>query len=100
MASPRKCPACQSMLQTFQMGPVQLDRCVGCKGTFFDGGELEAVLGRSVRFQDQGYPTSRKCAGCGAHMHGSSAGGVELEHCKSCKSVFLASGELRKLNGG
>ncbi|MFL5319092.1 MAG: zf-TFIIB domain-containing protein [Myxococcaceae bacterium] len=100
MASPRKCPACQSMLQTFKMGPIELDRCVGCKGTFFDGGELEGVLGKKVEFKDAGFATSRKCAACSALMRGASALGVQLETCPSCKAVFLDAGELRTLNGG
>lgn len=100
MATARSCPACQSKLQTFQMGPIELDRCVGCKGTFFDGGELDAVLGKTLAFQDAGYATARKCAACGAKMRGATAAGVQLEHCPSCKGVFLDSGELRALNGG
>lgn len=100
MATPRSCPACQSKLQAFQMGPIELDRCPGCRGTFFDGGELEAVLGRSLEVKDRGLPTNRRCAGCGAAMKAAIVGGLAVELCQSCKGIFLDAGELRSLNGG
>lgn len=87
-------------MQTFQMGPIELDRCTGCRGTFFDGGELEGVLGKKLQIQDGGYATARKCAACGAAMRAASAGGLQIEQCPSCKGVFLDAGELRALNGG
>lgn len=96
----RTCPGCQSNLQAFHMGPIELDRCPGCRGTFFDGGELEAVLGKPLSFEARGFATSRKCAACGAAMKASAVGKLSVEQCGSCKGVFLDAGELRALNGG
>lgn len=100
MSTARSCPDCQSKLQPFQMGPIELDRCHGCRGTFFDGGELEAVLGKPLSFTDRGFATSRKCAACSAGMKAATVAGLSVELCGSCKGVFLDAGELRALNGG
>lgn len=100
MSGARTCPDCQSKLQAFQMGPIELDRCPGCRGTFFDGGELEAVLGKPMAFEARSYVTSRKCAACGAGMKAATVAGLAVEQCGSCKGVFLDAGELRSLNGG
>lgn len=100
MITARGCPDCGSKLQPFQMGPIELDRCHSCRGTFFDGGELEALLGKALAFTERGYATSRKCSGCSAAMKAATVAGLSVEMCGSCKGVFLDAGELRALNAG
>jgi len=41
-----KCPKCGMDLHSFELEGITLDRCVSCHGTFFDDGELEALLGK------------------------------------------------------
>lgn len=43
--SRRKCPDCEDRrLEKVFVGGTELDYCVGCKGLFFDKGELEQVF--------------------------------------------------------
>lgn len=44
----RQCPTCRGRrLQTLEVEDVELDYCIGCKGLFFDPGELEQVFPRT-----------------------------------------------------
>ena len=41
----RQCPTCRGRrLKTLDIDDVELDYCIGCKGLFFDPGELERVF--------------------------------------------------------
>ena len=41
----RQCPTCRGKsLKTLDVEDVELDYCIGCKGLFFDPGELERVF--------------------------------------------------------
>jgi Zn-finger nucleic acid-binding protein len=44
------CPACAGRrMQTLEVEGVELDYCTGCKGLFFDPGELERVFPSTYR---------------------------------------------------
>lgn len=44
------CPACRGRrLNTLEIEGVELDYCIGCKGLFFDPGELEQVFPNTYR---------------------------------------------------
>ena len=44
------CPTCRGRrLQTLEVEGVELDYCTGCKGLFFDPGELEQVFPSTYR---------------------------------------------------
>jgi Zn-finger nucleic acid-binding protein len=38
------CPRCQRELMVMTVGGVEVDRCQGCGGMYFDQGELPAIL--------------------------------------------------------
>ena len=38
------CPKCGSQMNEVEMSGIKVDRCSGCKGTFFDNGELDTLL--------------------------------------------------------
>ena len=42
----RRCPRCAENMEERLFGGVTLDRCVGCGGLWFDGGELQVVVTR------------------------------------------------------
>jgi Zn-finger nucleic acid-binding protein len=84
----------------FQVGKVELDRCNFCKGLWFDGGELSAVLGKPVTPKLDAGSTSRSCATCRLAMTPAVLGGLRVEVCTKCKGIFLDEGELVTLNGG
>ncbi|MBV9848187.1 MAG: zf-TFIIB domain-containing protein [Armatimonadetes bacterium] len=57
LASPlqrrRQCPACQwEMLPDGRLG-VEVDYCPLCRGVWLDGGELEAIVARTVVAAEQ-----------------------------------------------
>lgn len=41
---PRRCPGCSQMLRPSQLGDVQLDYCLKCRGIWLDHGELGRVV--------------------------------------------------------
>ncbi|MBL8918296.1 MAG: zf-TFIIB domain-containing protein [Myxococcaceae bacterium] len=97
----RTCPGCTAPMRAFQAGKVELDRCTFCNGLWFDGGELEQVLGKRPPAKlDPQLKTSRQCAACAVPMRAAEVGGLRVEFCETCHGVFLDDGELRAINGG
>ena len=87
-------------MQVFHAGDVELDRCLFCRGLWFDGGELDQVLGRTLRPEPMAGTTNRKCAACKTGMATAMLGGLPVETCPTCKGIFLDKGELQTINGG
>jgi ribosomal protein L37AE/L43A len=38
------CPKCQKKMDEINMSGILVDRCTGCKGIYFDSGELETLI--------------------------------------------------------
>jgi Zn-finger nucleic acid-binding protein len=87
-------------MNPFDVGSIQLDRCTFCRGLWFDGGELDQVLGKKMSPQIDEGQSARKCAACSLPMANAVLGGLRVETCLKCHGVFLDEGELVKLNGG
>lgn len=79
---------------------IELDRCFFCGGLWFDRGELEAVVGRSIEFAPTDAATTRLCARCARPLSTASLRGVQVETCHACASAYLDDGELERLAGG
>jgi Zn-finger nucleic acid-binding protein len=95
------CPGCSGKMRSFQAGAHELDRCTFCSGLWFDGGELQAVLGkRPAASLTQDQESSRRCPRCTIPMTPAVVGGLRVEFCTRCQGVFLDDGELTALNGG
>lgn len=95
------CPGCSANMRTFKVGQHELDRCTFCSGLWFDGGELQAVLGkRPAATLTEEQQSSRKCPRCTTAMKPAIVGGLRVEFCLTCHGVFLDDGELTALNGG
>lgn len=115
----RLCPDCGLPLQTLDLnveGRFYIERCQRCLGLFFDPGELEALLDRSVsnvfsvdrkridalireRAGGEERIVYRKCPICEELMyriHFGHRSGVIVDQCKP-HGVWLESGELKKL---
>jgi Zn-finger nucleic acid-binding protein len=117
--SERICPRCTKPLQTIDLkleGKFFIERCTHCLGLFFDPGELEALLDKSVsnvyvidrqqleninkvkRHDD--YPvTYIKCPVCQKLMNRINFGaqsGVIIDNCRE-HGIWLDGGELRQL---
>ncbi|MHB8877640.1 MAG: TFIIB-type zinc ribbon-containing protein [Myxococcaceae bacterium] len=100
MSEKRTCPDCGCVMQVFYAGEVELDRCLFCRGLWFDGGELDRVLGRPVHPEPHQGRTNRKCASCQAPLSTALLGGHLVETCKACRGIYLDRGELKLINGG
>ncbi|MBS1150989.1 MAG: hypothetical protein H6Q89_2687 [Myxococcaceae bacterium] len=97
----RVCPSCSGAMKPFQAGRFELDRCTFCRGLWFDGGELEAVLGKKLAPTfAPGAQTSRKCATCAKPMLPAEVGSLQVEVCRIDRGIFLDENELTALNGG
>ncbi|MBN2497311.1 MAG: zf-TFIIB domain-containing protein [Deltaproteobacteria bacterium] len=44
------CPKCGLKMHTVKINAIEVDKCFGCGGLFFDDGELEKVSGRENGF--------------------------------------------------
>jgi Zn-finger nucleic acid-binding protein len=115
---PRTCPICQIEMDTISIAKQEtfyIEKCRQCHGLFFDTGELEALLDKSVQhIQIINYKrlveisesslleqsvTYRKCPVCTKIMNRVNFGtrsGVIIDVCHD-HGVFLDAGELRQL---
>ena len=88
-------------MRPFPAGKVQLDRCTFCSGLWFDGGELEALLGKKLPAKlDPDVITSRRCPADDLSMQAAEVASLRVEFCTKCHGVFLDDGEMVALNGG
>ncbi len=115
----RICPRCDKPMQTVDIKVGEkflIERCLECMGLFFDPGELDALIDKSVSNvyyidytqlqvlklskRSQDYPvTYIKCPVCRKLMNRSNYGtqsGVIVDTCKQ-HGVWLDGGELRQL---
>lgn len=89
------CPDCRHRMQPFYVpskngsgGEVELDRCGQCSALWFNAGEIEAALGKTVR-RRQGAST-RSCPTCRVRLDAALLdGAIEVERCGTCHGVFL-----------
>ena len=100
------CPDCREPLVVVELEGIEIDRCVVCRGTWLDAGELEQIVelagiepGRvsaaieSTRRERRG---QRRCPRCNRKMDIVSVGaGVELDHCPVGHGLWLDAGEIR-----
>lgn len=104
---PIDCPRCAIPLKeetVERLGPdVQIDVCSKCGGTWYDRGELAAVIkDRKIAnaFTEEpikGIIGPMACPRCGGRMRVREDWGVEVDVCTSCKGVWLDLGETEAL---
>jgi Zn-finger nucleic acid-binding protein len=112
------CPQCTMPLGTieFDIGPkVRIERCLGCRGMFFNPGEMQALLDAqtnplvwldplqlnqiSADFYEDRPIIYRKCPTCSermSHVNFGGRSGVILDSCGT-HGVWLGAGNLRRL---
>jgi hypothetical protein len=105
-----RCPACAQPLSRFREGTVELDVCrEGCGGIWFDGTELEKILGgatisqcllrvRSNKNSVTDFSKTRLCARCPSQPldrhYESRDDSLEIDDCPVCAGAWLDLGEL------
>jgi Zn-finger nucleic acid-binding protein len=135
METTLRCPRCRTGLRQFRAiasrpdtaeapidaGDIHLDRCDGCKGTWFDSGELVDLVGRDLNALDLepgnparlsvcpscgaespekhedclqcGESISMPCPRCSSPLMSIVLGGNHLEACMKCGGMWLDDGE-------
>lgn len=109
-----RCPRCAGALEPTTVGPVTIDRCRGCKGTWFDGDELEHVVDLTTKgvareealALKRGLPEGSlesevrylACVRCGERMYRRQVAmraGVLVDICRA-HGVWFDGGELEQ----
>lgn len=107
------CPACGMLMVEENFGDTVVDVCKdGCKGIWFDWGELKDLdeshegVGKAL---EEALKSPRKnnldrgplnCPKCGLKMHEhkyKNAKQVSVDECYACGGFFLDSGELKQI---
>ncbi len=103
------CPACRDVMIVIELDRVEVDHCVSCGGIWFDGGELELLLGNereknnlleSFQIENKSKETKRKCPMCskkmkkvlGGHNHD-----VRIDRCKQNHGMWFDRDELQAI---
>ncbi|HEX4909181.1 MAG TPA: zf-TFIIB domain-containing protein [Permianibacter sp.] len=101
------CPKCHAAMDHVHLNGIEVDRCSGCKGMWFDTGELDAMraiddsemldlgspaLGQAFNGQhDIDCPRCEDIALLTRRING---GSVTVEQCPRCRGSFLDAGEF------
>jgi len=107
------CPVCRSGMIVVEYHNIELDYCTGCKGVWFDSGELELLLGSyglgKVKLfldniLDSPEATSsekkRKCPICGHKMGKTTIGEhpkTLIDMCRRGHGLWFDGGEVTQL---
>lgn len=100
------CPKCAATMQPIQHGGVEVDRCSGCQGLWFDAFEHEELreLAGSDAIDAGPAPTGTQatatvsCPRCDVAMIRMVVAGqphIAYESCGVCHGVYFDAGEFR-----
>lgn len=102
-----KCPKCKTVTLikgTVAGDKLELDRCPGCQGMWFDGGELGHILGNNAAgyFTVPAYAAmshTRSCPRCNHPLYEFCypATMTLVDACKHCKGIWLDDNELKQI---
>ncbi len=94
---------------TFELEGIEIDRCLACKGTWLDAGELEEIslragvppaqLHKALEEAPRGEPSDRRCPRCGKKLRefplrSSSGKEVILDRCPRGHGLWFDKGEI------
>lgn len=103
-----KCPKCEdAALQSTVVRGIELDRCESCRGVWFDEDELSKLIedqsasGRELKGKETGLDRKPgKCPHDAApliRVYSKRNRAIVMDHCSSCKGVWLDGGEFQRL---
>ena len=102
-----KCPKCGDALHEIESSErVALDFCGGCKGLFFDAGEvavyfeLASDLPSLDRSKAEARPTQCACPKCGGkfeELRYAAPDPLVVDRCDGCGGIWLDKGEVPRL---
>ncbi|HYM39485.1 MAG TPA: zf-TFIIB domain-containing protein [Thermoplasmata archaeon] len=103
----RECPVDWTPLRKEIRKPfrqsVEVDVCPKCQGIFLDKKEVEAMTGSHrlhkllTKYTGLNSNVQLLCPNCGGLMEAEDAGGIRVDVCLDCFGVWLAAGELERL---
>lgn len=106
----RKCPVCDVPMNEKEYSGEIVDRCPQCNGIYFDKGELEAILEiiglfQNIKLDENEIDTipqierDRKlyCPDDNTLMEEQDVGGLIIDVCPKCGSIWLDDGEISAL---
>jgi len=102
------CPKCQATMERVSIGAIDVDRCTGCQGLWFDLLEDERIAkageAASVDVGDAAQALDSRqridCPRCRTRMISMvdvDQPEIHFESCKFCYGRFLDAGEFRRL---
>jgi len=105
-----KCPKCNNKMEKVKYESIEVDRCINCKGIWFDDLELEQLLKiKGSEIIDTGSKKlgkkfnkieSIKCPKCNMlmiNMVNLDQPHIWYEQCNKCAGIFLDAGEYKDL---
>ncbi len=112
MSTPLPCPACGAAMAPEGFGSAFVEVCAGCRGLWFDAGELgrldsskkgigprlEAALREPLEIPE--HATSRSCPRCAVELDPETyelQPEADVDVCPECGGVFLDPGELAQI---
>jgi len=102
------CPKCQSPMENVQYQTIEVERCTGCKGLWFDmleqddlktlQGSEQIDIGAAAQGQAAPKTTPIQCPSCSAQMIAMvdrQQPHIGYESCSRCYGVFFDAGEFK-----
>jgi Zn-finger nucleic acid-binding protein len=87
-------------MQPLFVDRVELERCLRCKATWFDGGELERVSGKqSAPSMKRPQPACR-CPACPGDLWFASLRHCDVLACVGCGGCFVTDAQLQRAGTG
>lgn len=104
------CPVCEQPMVAFELAGVEVDRCVSCRGTWLDGGELQLIadlagvspgaLTAALIEAKNVQAAQRRCSRCLRRLESVAVGGVsplEINRCPGGCGLWFDDGEMEQL---
>jgi Zn-finger nucleic acid-binding protein len=104
------CPKCSESLEAVDFRGIEVDRCTGCHGIFFDAGEdivlkdmvASELIDTGSKRVGEAFDEMRKinCPRCNAQMislEDTEQRHIRYEVCRDCFGIFLDAGEFEDL---
>ena len=106
-----RCPKCRADMEQIEFEGTEIDRCVICKGIWFDAGEIEVMRDKEAaaaidtgdaRIGKESNAIDRyqcpRCNGSMVRVVDPQQRHIWYETCGSCHGSFLDAGELLDLS--
>ena len=104
------CPKCDSKMEIVSINEIKVDRCISCKGIWFDAHELSDAkkikdsgsvdIGDSKVGKEQNQNDQINCPKCDTkmiRMVDAQQSHIWFEHCVTCSGNYFDAGEFKDL---